>query len=46
MTVSASLTSVPTYLRHGFVLAGAVSESTGLRYQPMTWTAPPPDAPR
>lgn len=35
VTVSASLSSVAAYQRYGFVLAGDVSESAGLVYQPM-----------
>ncbi|WP_434771487.1 GNAT family N-acetyltransferase [Pseudomonas entomophila] len=36
VTVSASLPSVGAYQRYGFVLAGNMSESGGLVYQPMT----------
>lgn len=35
VTVSASLPSVPAYLRFGFDYAGEVAESAGLIYQPM-----------
>ncbi|MDR7193541.1 GNAT family N-acetyltransferase [Luteimonas terrae] len=41
VTVSASLPSVPAYLRYGFERAGATAESAGLIYQPMTLTRPP-----
>ncbi|MEG2803243.1 GNAT family N-acetyltransferase [Stenotrophomonas sp.] len=36
LTVSASLSSVAFYARHGFRTDGAVAESAGLVYQPMT----------
>lgn len=35
LTVSASLSSVAFYERHGFTCSGAVGESSGLVYQPM-----------
>lgn len=35
VTVNASLSSVASYQRYGFVLAGDVGESAGLVYQPM-----------
>ena len=35
VTVSASLPSVPAYLKYGFECRGEVSESAGLVYQPM-----------
>jgi len=35
VTVSASLTSVSAYLSYGFENSGVVSESAGLKYQPM-----------
>ncbi|MHC9085321.1 GNAT family N-acetyltransferase [Luteimonas sp. RIT-PG2_3] len=35
LTVSASLSSVPAYLRFGFACSGEVAESSGLVYQPM-----------
>jgi len=35
ITVSASLTSVSAYLSYGFEYSGVVSESAGLKYQPM-----------
>lgn len=35
ITVSASLTSIPAYLRYGFIQAGEISESAGLTFQPM-----------
>ncbi|WP_298769589.1 GNAT family N-acetyltransferase [uncultured Shewanella sp.] len=36
LTVSASLTSVPAYLRYGFKVAGEIAESEGLTFRPMT----------
>lgn len=39
VTVSASLSSVPAYIRYGFELAGPVAESAGLVYQPMACAA-------
>lgn len=35
VTVSASLSSVPAYLKYGFHCCGDVAESSGLIYQPM-----------
>lgn len=35
VTVSASLSSVPAYIRYGFECKGDVAESSGLIYQPM-----------
>jgi GNAT superfamily N-acetyltransferase len=35
ITVSASLNSVSTYLRYGFVCIGEPDETSGLKYQPM-----------
>jgi len=35
MTVSASLNSVPAYLKYGFIYAGEPDEKVGLKYQPM-----------
>lgn len=35
ITVNASLTSVPAYLKYGFNCIGDVAESAGLIYQPM-----------
>jgi GNAT superfamily N-acetyltransferase len=35
ITVSASLNSVPAYLRYGFLCAGNPEEKSGLKYQPM-----------
>ncbi len=35
ITVNASLTSVPAYLKYGFNCTGDVAESAGLIYQPM-----------
>lgn len=38
VTVSASLSSVPAYLKYGFHCCGEVAESAGLVYQPMQIT--------
>ncbi|MCL1123649.1 GNAT family N-acetyltransferase [Shewanella surugensis] len=38
LTVSASLTSVPAYMRYGFKVAGEIAESEGLKFQPMVLT--------
>lgn len=35
VTVSASLNSVPAYLKYGFVCIGEPAEKSGLKYQPM-----------
>lgn len=35
ITVSASLTSVPAYIRYGFEISAEIAESAGLVYQPM-----------
>jgi len=35
ITVSASLNSVPAYLKYGFAYAGEPDEKSGLKYQPM-----------
>lgn len=35
ITVSASLNSIPTYVRYGFICAGDPDEKSGLKYQPM-----------
>ena len=35
ITVSASLNSVPAYLKYGFVCSGEPDEKSGLKYQPM-----------
>jgi len=35
ITVSASLNSIPAYLRYGFICAGDLDEKSGLKYQPM-----------
>lgn len=36
ITVNASLSSVPAYLKYGFVCTGEPDEKSGLKYQPMT----------
>ncbi|KEA61757.1 acetyltransferase, GNAT family [Marinobacterium lacunae] len=35
VTVKASLSSVPAYVKYGFEMAGDIAESSGLVYQPM-----------
>ena len=35
ITVSASLNSIPAYLRYGFICVGDPDEKSGLKYQPM-----------
>lgn len=44
LSVSASLPSVPAYLRYGFLRNGEVGESAGLIYQPMQLRLPPSSA--
>ena len=38
ITVSASLNSVPAYLKYGFICTGEPDERSGLKYQPMELT--------
>ena len=38
ITVSASLNSVPVYLKYGFTCVGDADEKSGLKYQPMKLT--------
>lgn len=39
VTVSASLSSIPAYLKYGFVYAGDQDEKSGLVFQPMEYTS-------
>jgi GNAT superfamily N-acetyltransferase len=40
-TVNASNYAVPAYLRLGFVPTGPMMEKNGVRFNPMSWPAPP-----